>query len=309
MFDGIEEFVAVGQTQGFSAAALKLGVSTSHVSRKVAQLEAKMGVALVARTTRSVKLTGAGEVYYQRCLGLINGLEEANQVVCGEQVELTGVLRVSGAGAFVERYIAPALMEFVAGHAKLMIEMDFNPRMSNLLEDGFDFALRYGVDLADSSLVARKLLSHQRVVAGSVEYLTKFGVPEHPSDLSRTLQRFPCVIGSQNLWRFNDGDEVLNVSVGGQWKSNNAQTLVEACEAGLGLAYLPMTSFGDAFDKAKLQPVLTRFCQPKSSSWIVYPNRQFLPAKARLAIDFLFERFGDNTTACVEKALLESTRP
>lgn len=300
MFEGIVEFVAVAQTQGFSAAATKLGVSTSHVSRKVAQLEASMGVALVARTTRSVKLTGAGEIYFQRCLALMNGLEEANQVVSGAQVELTGVLRVSGGGDFAERFIAPALMEFVKNHPKLTIDMDLNPRLSNLLEDGFDFAIRYGVDLADSSLVARKLLSHQKVVAASPAYLAKFGVPKHPSELNRSLQKFPCVRGYQNLWRFSDGENELSVMVDGAWKTNNARAMVAACEAGLGLAYLPVTSFGGAFAKAKLQPVLTSFCALKSSSWIVYPNRQYLPAKARLAIDYLLAKFGEQKLSVVE---------
>ena len=291
MFDGIVEFVAVAQTQGFSAAAVKLGVSTSHVSRKVAQLEAKMGVALVARTTRSVKLTSAGEVYFQRCLSLMNGLEEANQVVSGEQIELTGILRVSGGGDFAERFIAPALMAFVRQHPKLTVDMDLNPRLSNLQEDGFDFAIRYGVDLADSSLVARRLISHQKVVAASPAYLAKYGEPQHPSELSRNLQKFPCVRGYQNPWRFNEGDKELSVMVTGPWKSNNARVMVQACEEGLGLAYLPITSFGSAFAQVRLKPVLTGFCQPKSASWIVYPNRQFLPAKARLAIDFLLGRF------------------
>lgn len=307
MFDGIVEFVAVAQTHGFSSAATKLGVSTSHVSRKVAQLEASMGVALVARTTRSVKLTGAGEVYFQRCLSLMNGLEEANQVVSGTQVELTGVLRVSGGGDFAERFIAPALMDFAKAHPKLTIDMDLNPTLSNLLEDGFDFAIRYGVDLADSSLVARKLLTHQKVVAASEEYLAKYGVPKHPNELNRSLNKFPCVRGYQNTWRFSDGDKEISVMVGGGWKTNNARAMVEACKAGLGLAYLPVTSFGDAFAKVRLQPVLTQFCELKPASWIVYPNRQYLPAKARLAIDFLFAKFakpksklGENKLSVVE---------
>ena len=300
MFEGIVEFVAVAQTQGFSAAATKLGVSTSHISRKVAQLESAMGVALVARTTRSVKLTGAGEIYFQRCLALMNGLEEANQVVSGSQVELTGVLRVSGGGDFAERFIAPALMEFTKAHPKLTVDMDLNPRLSNLLEDGYDFAIRYGVDLADSSLVARRLLSHQKVVVASPAYLAKYGVPEHPSELNRSLQKFPCVRGYQNPWRFTDGEKEFSVMVGGSWKTNNARAMVQACEAGLGLAYLPVTSFGGAFAKARLQPVLTKFCELKSSSWIVYPNRQYLPAKARLAIDYLFAKFGEQKLSVVE---------
>jgi len=133
-FEGIVEFVAVAETQGFSAAARSLDVSTSHISRRVAQLESRLGTALVARTTRKVRLTLAGQEYYTRCRDLLHGLDDANQRISCEQLELSGTLRVSAAGEFAENYVVPALINFAAAHPALSIDIDFNSRMVNFVE-------------------------------------------------------------------------------------------------------------------------------------------------------------------------------
>ncbi|MEM8810818.1 MAG: LysR family transcriptional regulator, partial [Cyanobacteria bacterium P01_G01_bin.38] len=156
VWDGVSEFVTVVDAGSFSAAAKRLGVSTSYVSRQVAALEARLGIRLLARSTRKVRMTDAGAEYYRRCTELAAGLEEANQVVVGETAEVVGRIRVAAAGAFAERYVAPLLAEFASQHPKVQVEIDFNSRNINLIDEGFDFAVRYGV-LEDSSLIARKL--------------------------------------------------------------------------------------------------------------------------------------------------------
>ncbi|GAL33856.1 transcriptional regulator [Vibrio maritimus] len=156
-FEGINEFVAVAESHGFSAAAKQLGCSTSHVSRQVSRLEQRVGVALLARSTRMVSLTDAGQVYYQQCKELVIGLQQANERLSSQHIELSGTLRVSAAGAFAENHVAPALMAFAKQYPELTVEMDFNTRMVNFIEDGVDFAIRYG-RLNDSGLVARKLV-------------------------------------------------------------------------------------------------------------------------------------------------------
>ena len=181
-FNGIIEFVAVAETQGFSAAARKLNVNVSHISRKVAALEKALGVSLLARSTRNVRLTDAGQSYFSRCQELVYGLQEANETVFDKQVELSGTLKVSAAGEFAEQHIAPLLMEFAQLHPKLAIEMDFNSQMVNFIDDAFDFSIRYG-PMKDSSLIARKLTNRSLVAAASQEYLSKHGTPEHPSEL------------------------------------------------------------------------------------------------------------------------------
>jgi len=285
-FEGIIEFVAVAESQGFSAAAKQLGVSTSHVSRQVSRLEARIGSALLARTTRLVSLTESGQLYYQQCKELVNGLQQANEQVSQDQLQLSGTLRVSAAGGFAEQFVAPALMIFAKQHPELSIDMDFNSRMVNFVEDGIDFSIRYG-QLQDSGLVARKLLDRPMMAVASPEYLQAHGTPLQPKD----LKQHSCLISNNDHWRFNQDGKEVSIKVQGRWRSNNAHAVVNACEQGLGIAYMPKSSFSEAIERAALTPVLQEYWSAGASSWIVYQNRRFLPLRARLAIEFLLEHF------------------
>jgi len=287
-FEGIAEFIAVAETQGFSAAARRLGVSTSHVSRRVAALESSLGTALLARTTRSVRLTEAGHQYFQRCSELMHGLQEANERVCSEQVKLSGTLRVSAAGEFAEEFIAPALIEFTAMHPDLALEMDFNSRMVNFVEEGIDFSIRYG-RLADSDLVARKLVSRNLIAAASPQYLAKSGTPLHPQE----LRQHQCLITNNDIWLFNTEQGPLQVKVKGKLKTNSTRAIIKACQSGLGITYMPVSSLGSALKDGSLQTILQPYSSKDITTWIVYANRKYLPTRARLAINFLLEHFKD----------------
>ena len=285
-FEGIFEFVAVAESGGFSAAAKKLNCSTSHVSRQVSRLEARLGSRLLARTTRQISLTENGEFYYQQCKQLVTGLQQANEQLSQQQYQLSGTLRVSAAGGFAESYIAPALMEFAKQHPELNIEIDFNSRLVNFVEDGIDFAIRYG-ELNDSNLIARKLISRSMMVVASPEYLRNYGIPNHPNQ----LKSHRCIIANNDHWAFNIDGTKQSVKVTGNWRSNNANVVREACEQGLGIAYMPESTFTESIEQQKLVPLLDSYCIKGATSWIVYQNKQFMPLRARLAIDFLLERF------------------
>ncbi|GAA5317929.1 MAG: glutathione-dependent formaldehyde neutralization regulator [Candidatus Pelagadaptatus aseana] len=287
-FQGIDEFIAVAEAGGFTAAARRLGVSTSHVSRQISQLEQRLKTALFARSTRSVKLTDPGRDYYQRCSELLSGLQEANEGLSDVQVNLSGTLKISAGGVFAEQHIAPALVKFAAQHPDLKIEMDFSSRLVNFVEEGYDFSVRYG-RLRDSGLVARKLVDRKMVAVASPGYLQDHGQPSSPEDLSQ----HQCIVVNNDNWRFLDDGKELTTRVSGRWKSNNAAAAVSACKAGLGIAYMPRTSFAGAIDEGELIPVLEPYWSNRQSTWIVYQNRHYLPAKARLAIDFLFSEFAD----------------
>lgn len=287
-FEGIAEFIAVAETQGFSSAGRRLGVSTSHVSRRVAALESSLGTALFARTTRQVRLTEAGHQYYQRCTELMHGLEEANERVSSEQVQLSGTLRVSAAGEFAEKYVAPALLEFVSAHPALSLEMDFNSRMVNFVEEGIDFSIRYG-RLNDSGLVARKLAHRSLIAAASPEYLAKYGEPQHPNELAR----HNCLIANSDVWLFDTDQGSLEIKVKGKLKTNSARSLILACQSGLGITYMPKSSLGSALSDGSLQPILTSFGTKDLTTWVVYANRKYLPSRARLAINHLLNHFKD----------------
>ena len=287
-FDGIIEFVAVAESQGFSAAAKQMNCSTSHVSRQVSRLEARLGSALLARTTRSVSLTEAGQAYYRQCRDLVDGLQQANEQINAQQVQLNGTLRVSAAGPFAERYVVPALIEFAQQHPELTVDIDFNSHKINLIEDGIDFAIRYG-KLEDSGLVARRLLPRPLMAVASPQYLQQHGTPTHPNQ----LKAHNCIVSNNNHWQFEHDGTALYVKVNGRWKSNNAHAVVNACEQHLGIAYMPKINFLQSISSGTLCPVLEPYWSQGAGSWIVYQNRRFLPMRARLAIDHLINYFRD----------------
>jgi DNA-binding transcriptional LysR family regulator len=287
-FEGIIEFVCVAESQGFSAAAKQLSCSTSHVSRQISKLEKRLGCALFARTTRLVSLTSAGLSYYHQCKDLVTGLQQANEQINSQQLKLVGTLRVSAAGTFAEQQVAPVLMEFALQHPELSIDIDFNSKPVNFVEDGIDFAIRYG-KLQDSGLVARKLLAHPMMAVASPSYLAEHGIPKHPND----LKAHSCIISNNDHWIFINGEQEQSIKVQGRWKSNNAHAVVNACEQGLGIAYMPQHNFLRATEQGRLIPVLKPFWRSESYSWVVYQDRRFLPMRARLAIDHLLAHFSE----------------
>lgn len=287
-FEGIIEFVAVAESRGFSVAAKQLGCSTSHVSRQVARLEERLGCALLARSTRQVNLTENGTDYYHQCKELVIGLQQANEQVNQQQLQLNGTLRVSAAGGFAEHFVAPALMAFAQQHPQLTVEIDFNSRMVNFVEDEVDFAVRYG-ELADSSLIARKLISRPMMAAASPEYLKQYGTPTHPNQ----LKNHSCIISNNDHWLFAVDGTQKSIRVRGRWRSNNANVVAHACEQGLGIAYMPKSTFNEGIKNDKLVAILEPFWGKGASSWIVYKNRHFQPLRARLAIDFLQAHFSN----------------
>lgn len=287
-FDGIIEFVSVAETEGFSTAARRLGVSTSHISRKVAALEAKLGVALFARSTRKVRLTEAGQQYFYRCQDMVNGLEAANETLTGDQLSLSGILKISAAGEFAEQYIAPVLIKFAALHPELTLDIDFNSRMVDFVEEGVDFSIRYG-RLTDSTLIARKLVDRSLIAAASPRYLEQYGIPKHPKELSK----HHCLVANSDVWLFEQDQKPFEIRVKAKLKTNSGRCLVKACEHGLGIAYMPRSSFAGSIEKGQLQALLDPYWTQGLTTWIVYANRKFVPARARLAIAYLQEHFKD----------------
>lgn len=286
LWDGIAEFVAVVDAGSFSAAGKRLSVSTSYVSRRVADLESRLGIRLLARSTRTVSLTDAGAEYYRRCSELVSGLEEANQVIVGETAEVVGRIRVAAAGAFAERYVAPALADFAAMHTKVNIEIDFNSRRINLIDEGFDFAVRYGL-LEDSSLIARKLTGRTLVACASPDYLNRHGHPIEPEE----LRDHACLRSNSNRWRFRYPEGFRFIRVSGPWISNNGPALSTAAKRGLGIVYTPRVNVEQALENGQLIPILQNFSDADLATWIVYPNRSHLPLRISRVIDFLIDRF------------------
>ena len=233
-----------------------------------------------------VRVTDAGRTYHARVLDLVAGIEEANQSAAGQNAALAGRIRVSAAGAFAEQRVAPLLAEFARRHPQIVIEMDFNTRFVDLIDQGFDFAIRYGV-LADGAFIARKLTSRPMVCAASLAYLDRRGVPTHPRELSEHA----CLITNRDRWVFNapEGGAAIQVSVGGPWRANSGPTLHAAAVAGLGIAYAPALNLQPGLDDGRLVLLLEGYEDRSRASWLVYPERRHMPLRVRRAIDFLIE--------------------
>lgn len=292
-FETLQTFVAVVEAGSFSAAAARLDCAKSAASRQVAALEGHLGVQLLNRTTRRLSLTDAGREFYERAQRILADLEEAELSVAAEQTALRGRLRLAAPLSFGLRHLAPALDEFLADHPELVLDLDLDDRRINLVEEGFDLALRIG-ELADSSLVARPLAPIRMQLCASPAYLRRHGTPQTPADLAFHAGLVYGNIPEAQQWRFLDAnDKVHSVKVPARLRANNGDVLVQAALAGLGLVVTPTFIAHRALAAGELVPVLPEYRAPGTRAYAVYPSRRHLPQRVRVLIDFLAQRFGD----------------
>lgn len=285
---GLEVFACVAETEGFTAAANKLGVSKAHVSRQVQQLEQRLDAQLFIRTTRRVSLTEVGQAFYLRCRDILSNLDEAEQAVQDLQDQPQGRLRLTVAGAFAEQYIAPAAVDYMQHYPRMVVELDFSNRVVDMIAEGYDLAIRAGA-LQDSSLVATRLVDRNQYIVASRDYLDRHGVPITPAE----LHGHNCLVGSVNTWRFHQDNHHMDLRVEGNWKSNNGHALLQAALRGLGLAELPHFYVRDDLAAGRLTTVLTDFRPTDTAMWAVYPQNRYLSAKVRLFLNFLKQRLQD----------------
>lgn len=287
---GIEVFARVVERKSFSAAARCLGLTTSAVSKQVSRLEASLGTRLLNRTTRSLSLTEAGATFYGRCVRILAEISAAEEAVGQLRERPRGTLRVSAPMSFGQLHVAPAIPEFLARYPEIRIDMTLDDRFVDLVEEGFDLAIRIA-RLPDSTLVARKLASSRRVVCGSPSYLSQHGVPEHPRDLAG----HNCLLYSyqrENEWRFRGPRGEAKVTVLGSFRANNGDVLRAAALAGLGLVLLPTFIVGTDLRAGTLRAVLTSYAVSEEAVYAVYPHARHLSPKIRAFVDFLAKRFG-----------------
>lgn len=288
----IEAFVRVAETHSFSAAALRLRLSKSVVSRQVGALEAELGVRLFHRTTRSLTLTEAGRGYFERTSRILDDLQDANLAVSQLQAAPRGRLRVNAPMSFGYLHLAPALPDFLARHADVNVDLVMNDRFVDLVDEGFDVAVRIGT-LVDSSLIARRLAPVKRVVCASPAYVAAHGAPRTPDD----LKQHDCLCNSNiallHEWRFLAADgKPWHVDVQGRVSANNGDALRVAALAGLGVANLPTFIVGEDLRAGTLVTALDDFMLQDMTLNAVYPHARYLSPKVRAFVDFLADRFG-----------------
>jgi DNA-binding transcriptional LysR family regulator len=288
----IAVFVRVVQRSSFTMAANDLALSRAAVSKYVSRLEERLGARLLHRTTRRLSLTEAGAALFEASRGALERIEEAEATIARFQSEPRGRLRVSAPMSFGILHLGPALAEFSRRHPLVTLDLAFDDRFVNLVEEGFDVAIRIG-KLADSSLVARKLAGTRLIVCASPHYLAEHGEPEVPEDLAGHNCLLYSYLATANVWRFTapDGREIP-VAVSGSLRANNGIVEAEAAVAGLGVLMTPTFYVGPLIREKKLKQVLERYRGPEIGIHAVYAQREHVAPKVRAFVDFLAQRFG-----------------
>lgn len=285
-WERVEAFVQVIRQGSFIAAARHLQVSSSHVSRLVSQLESQLGTQLLYRTTRQINLTEAGSIYYDSCRHLFDGVREAELLLQQHHGEPAGLLKITAAATFGDRFIAPLVNDFQLLHPKLKVSMYFSNRQVELVDEGFDLAIRMGV-LKESTLVAKRLCDRREYIVGSPGYFAEVAAPQTLID----LERHNCLVGSRGYWLLSQNGQRRDLAVRGNWQANSGPALLDAALKGIGLAQLPDYYVDEYLRSGRLVSVLDEFYFADMGVWVVYPQQRHLAPKVRLFIDFLAERF------------------
>ena len=282
--DGLREFVAVVEQGGFTAAARQLNVSTSFVSRQVTRLEDRLDVRLLQRTTRKVHLTEMGQVYYERSREILDQLESLESEMADLQEKPKGLVRITAAGEYAERFVAPAVAEFVEKYPEVSVDLQASMRVIDIIDEGFDIAIRMS-SLTDSSLIARKVEQRRIMVCASPSYFKEHGRPNTPEE----LRTHNCLMFPDMPWRFKYPDRIQEVKVRGSWRSNNGRILVAAARQGIGLIRFSDYYLDQLLQKGELEIVLEDYEVDDAATWVIYPNRRHLPTRVRYLVEFLLD--------------------
>lgn len=293
-FAEIEAFVAVIETGSFSAAALRQGVAVSAVSRRVDEMEARLGVKLTRRSTRGVKATEEGRIYYNRGLRLLSDLTEADEEVSGAAGSSSGPIRIACPPAFGLRYLGPLANAFAASNPGVQFDIDMGDRAVDLIEEGFDFAIRLG-HAEDPALTSEPLFPVQYVISASPDFWDAHGRPDKPED----LQGFPAVtykIGHDpTRWRISGPDgRTVEVRLSPRFIANNGAVLIEAAKAGLGVCLEPKYACSDALRDGSLEAVLSDHRIFERMVELVRPSIRPLTRRAADFARLLQENFSMN---------------
>ncbi|KQZ15936.1 MULTISPECIES: LysR family transcriptional regulator [unclassified Mesorhizobium] len=284
-------FIDVVEAEGFSAAARKIGRSKALLSKYVRELEDELGALLLNRTTRQFSLTEAGHTYYRRASEIVREVDNLADAVRESSGDVRGRIKLSAPRTFGDAPIGQSLIDFAKQHPEIVLEIHLDDRFVDLVEEGFDLAVRIS-RLENSSLIARKLAPFSVKVCGSPELIARHGMPVRPQDLARA----PCIIDTNGRWLSNwpfrgDENDTISVSVSGPIEVNSPMAARAAAVAGLGFCLLPDFIAAPEIASGRLLPVLDDRILSGGGIFAVYPHRRYLPAKVRVFVDFLVQWF------------------
>ncbi|WP_090944250.1 LysR family transcriptional regulator [Azotobacter beijerinckii] len=280
-------FVAIVERGSFTAAADLLGLSKQFISRRLMHLEEHLKVRLINRSTRRLDVTPVGQAYYERVVRILQDVEETEQIISSQRATPQGTLRLSAPMSFGTLHLGALMPTFLARYPDVSFELDLSDRRTDLLEEGFDMAIRIGV-LQDSTLIARPLGSSEMVTCCSPDYLAKHPVLESPESLSG----HECLLyghGRQTEWVYQRDGKPLRVPVQGRYRVNNGELLAEAAMAGLGITLLPTFIVGPYMSQGRLVEVLQDFRPPALNIHALYPQHRQISLLIRTFSDYLHE--------------------
>jgi DNA-binding transcriptional LysR family regulator len=284
-------FAEVVEAEGFSAAARRLGVSKSAVSKQVARLEDRLAVRLLNRTTRRLSLTEAGATFYDSCRAVLDAAETAEREVSELAAAPRGLLKLNAPMSFGFLHLAAAIPQFHAQFPQISVDVAMNDRFVDLVEEGYDLAIRIGA-LGDSSLVARRIAPSRAVICASPDYLARRGRPATPGDLARHDCLLYANKDQPRVWSLLGPAGSQKVTVRGPLIANNGDALAAAALGGMGIASLPTFIVGRHLRAGRLEVLLRDFPLPEQGIHAVFPHSRNLSVKVRVFVDFLAARFG-----------------
>lgn len=283
-------FVAIMETGSLAGAARRLGLSSGQASKLLARLETDLGVRLLNRSTRALAPTEVGQAYYDRIRSILDDLDTLDAEVQDRATTPRGRLRLTAPLTFGTLRLVPALNAFAEAFPEIDLDVSFTDRMVNLLDEGFDAAIRAG-RVADSTLIAKKLCDMQTILVAAPAYLERHGTPAHPADLTRHA----CIIDTNFrdplLWRFRDAGATLSIPLTARLRYSNAEACLRAAEAGLGIAHVPDFVAGPSLAAGRTAALLPGFAEAPGGIYALYPPGRHLTAKLRALVDFLAARF------------------
>ena len=286
----IEAFLAVVDEAGFGAAAERLGIAKSMVSRRVSELELRLGVQLLQRTTRRQSLTDAGREFYPRATQVIADLNEAEDFVADANCQLSGRIRLALPLGFGVSQLATPLNRFMRDHPDIELDIDLSDRMVDLIGENIDLAIRIG-ELEDSNLVARRLAAVYFAICASPDYLERFGEPKHPDELAQHEVMVYSNLPAGRQWSWNLDGKRISPRLKYRLSANNGEFLAAMACHGLGLVGGPRAYLQDYIDRGQLVPVLTEFSHPPVGMYAVYPPGRLISRRVKSLSDALLEYF------------------
>lgn len=291
-FNAVTVFVACVESGGFAKAGCRLGISRSAVGKTIAKLEQKLGVRLFQRTTRSLRLTEDGQVYFESARRALADLEAAETALEQGRCEPIGQLRVTAPTSLGRLCVAPVLLEFAQAHAQLAITMNFSDRPSQLVEDGFDLAVRVSHSAQGSGLMVRKLATFDMILCAGPRYIERCGVPASVPELERHERIVFLRVGGSPAWELADGTGDWIAFSGGQSRIvlDNLEAAADAVLNGYGVAWLPSWLVGEHIRAGRLSRLLPHLPGLKRDISAIWPRSPFMPSRLRLAVDALASR-------------------